>query len=161
MATFIRQASLPVFITCLVLLGGAAIVHLATAEPAPVIHVRWRPDVSDVDRAIAERQLLLANPEGTDARTFAYSVMDFSDANIRAIVTHPLIEDTHEIDRGAFRLQPTAPLGQETRWLAHDLPLLRDDGTRRAILWLLIGLLIVSGAGVWTTRRQATSQRMS
>ena len=149
MTTFMRQVSLPVFVTCAVLLGAAVIARVATAESAPVIHVRWRPDVSDGARAVAERELLLANPVGTDARTFAYDVMDFSTENVRAIVTHRLIEDTHEIDRGAFRIQPTAPLGRQTRWLAHDLPLVHDDGARQMMMWFVVGLFIVSGAGVW------------
>ena len=152
MNNFIREVSLPVFITCAVLLGAAVITRLATLESAPVVHVRWRADVSDSARAATESEHLLANPIATDARTYAYDLMDFSSENIRAIVTHPLIEDTHEIDRGAFRLQPTAPFGDQTRWLAHDLPLLRDDGARQLMLWLVVGVLIVSGAGVWLSR---------
>ena len=49
-------------------------------------------------------------------RTFAYALTDRSRDNIRNLVLDPAVEDTHEIDRTAFRVEDAAP------WLPYVTP---------------------------------------
>jgi hypothetical protein len=152
----LKDISLPVFVTCAFLLSAAALVRIVTAEPTKVIHVRWRPDVTDETRAVFERELLLSNPEPLEGNTFAYEMLVPRPAAVRHLVQHPAVEDTHEIDRDNFQLRATAPDGKGERWLAHDLPMLRDAGARAMMMYLLVALLIASAAGWVVTRRAVT-----
>ena len=68
------------------------------------IHVRWAPAVDAARRQQLERQYGLTVPEPTEGRTFAYALTDLSLANIRALVSDPEVEDTHEINRTAYRV---------------------------------------------------------
>ena len=99
-------------VACLVLL----IVAIATRTfvsptAAPRVHVRWAPAVSDEGRTAAERRFGLVGGAQSDGRTWAYDLVDTSPANVRALVDDPAVEDTHDIDRSAGTVAPTAPPG--------------------------------------------------
>lgn len=149
----LKDVSLPVFVTCAVLLSAAALVRIATAEPTKVIHVRWGPAVDAAARATLEKALQLTNPVHTEGNTFAYDVLDPGPDAIRQLVQHPAVEDTHEVDRDNFQLRATAPDGQGERWLAHDLPMFRDEAARAMMMYVLVALLIASAAGWAVSRR--------
>ena len=79
--------------------------HFAVDRSAPwvvrgqLVAVRWRAGVSDEARAGAEQRYTLDVGVRQDGRTWAYRLIDSSVANVEALVTDPLVEDTHGIDR--------------------------------------------------------------
>ena len=98
------------------LLGIAAAAYgtlQLTFGPRPVnnIHVRWAPGVDDFGRQVAERRYSLSQGEQLEGRTWAYTLSDLSRTNISSLVRDPVIEDTQDIDRIAFRVSPTASRG--------------------------------------------------
>jgi hypothetical protein len=73
------------------------------------IHVRWAEGATTVDRAHVEQELRLEAPVTREERTWSYELRDRSTANIARVVAHPLIEDTHHIDRDRLTLAPEFP----------------------------------------------------
>ena len=95
---------------CWVLAGSAYAVLRLTSGDRPVgIHVRWAPTVDDAARFQLEQRYQLARAVPMGDRTFGYTLTDRSRDNIRNLVLDPAVEDTHEIDRTAFRVWDTAP----------------------------------------------------
>src|SRR4051812_43200025 len=87
-----------------VITGLAALVLSNTLSNDPVpIHVRWKEDVSDVQRAALERRFGLVGAEPREKTTYAYLLADFSTDNIRAMVQDPNVDDTSDINRIRFR----------------------------------------------------------
>ena len=83
--------------------GVAAWVLLATLPVGAVsVNVRWKPDISATQRADLERQLHLTEGYPTEGTTVAYVLTDSSIESIRALVTHPNVDDTAHIDRNRF-----------------------------------------------------------
>jgi hypothetical protein len=84
-------------------------------QATPVdIHVRWRPAVTDAQRADLERRFRLGAGTRTDSRTWTYQLADASTSNIRALVRATEVEDTDGLDRSRFRPIP------EISWLARQ-----------------------------------------
>jgi hypothetical protein len=84
------------------LAGG--FLTLVVRPPRPVtIHVRWTTDLGKYDRAALERELDLTNGRKTEGTTWAYELAHPSTDRIRAIVTHPAVEDTEHVNRIWFR----------------------------------------------------------
>lgn len=79
-------------------LGPIPVPH---AHP-PRANVRWAPSADDTTRQQAEQALHLGAPAFREGRTWEYSLLDASRAGVRAIVQHPLVEDTSSINRGLF-----------------------------------------------------------
>ena len=77
--------------------------------PPPRIVVRWAPGTSDDDRLAVERSFGLAAGNTEGARTWEYDLLDVSPANVRALLSQPLVEDTSGIDRGSGRVMPRNP----------------------------------------------------
>ena len=75
----------------------------------PRIGVRWAPGTADVDRETIERSFGLVAGHSEEDRTWEYDLLDASAANIMALLSHPLVEDTSGIDRGSGRLVPRDP----------------------------------------------------
>ena len=79
-------------------------------ERAPAIHVRWAPSVNESTRAELERRFALAGgQQGDSGSTWVYFLTSPSADNILALITHPAVEDTHNVDRGKFVVSPSAP----------------------------------------------------
>ena len=78
-------------------------------EAAPVIHVQWVSGLTVAQRVDVEGRLSLLNGEHLGERSWSYVLADTSSANVRALVQHPAVDDTHEVDRRAFTVSPTAP----------------------------------------------------
>ena len=94
---------------CWVLAGTAYAVLRLTFGDRPVgIHVRWAPTVDDAARFQLEQRYQLARAVPMGDRTFGYALTDRSRDNIRNLVLDPAVEDTHEIDRTAFRVGDAA-----------------------------------------------------
>ena len=87
--------------------------------PAPHIHVRWRSDVSTCERWMWEWFLNLgAGRRGGDGRSFGYDLLDPSPGNVRAILGHEAIEDTHDLLREGFAVAATAGFGDSRTGIA-------------------------------------------
>ncbi len=120
---------------------------------APRVYVRWRGGVSDTARAQNERQLKLLAGEPYEGTTWAYDLADPSAQAIGAIVAHPSVEDTGNIDRVRLtviddtRFGRTRIHGGLSRW--RDAPL---------VPWLIrlaSSFLLLSGLWLGTTGRPA------
>lgn len=92
-----------------VLLACAAAPFVVRVEPPEPpggwhVNVRWAPGVTDAHRADLEEQhgLIVLQPHAE--RTWVYRLRRSDADTIRALVTDPRVEDTHGIDRSAFRL---------------------------------------------------------
>jgi hypothetical protein len=114
------------------LIGGVVLLALAGAlygtlravygQRAAYVNVRWVPNVDPATQEQVERAHSLARVEFHELRTWLYYLPDVSTENIRSLVGHPAVEDTHHIDRTAFRIARTAERGgymtERPPWLA-------------------------------------------
>ena len=109
-------------------LASVGATYYLTYEPAPSVRVRWRQDVTPAGRTQLERTFLLVNRvahEGS-TRTFRYDLLDTSQSNIEALVTHPAVEDTDDIDRQKYAVPIDGPYGGRWMWVAHRIPIIRQ-----------------------------------
>jgi hypothetical protein len=74
------------------------------APSRPRISVRWKPDTSDDQRRQRETQLGLTDGIGDRGSTWSYVLADARRESIEALVSDPLVADTHNIDRDALRV---------------------------------------------------------
>jgi peptidoglycan/LPS O-acetylase OafA/YrhL len=119
----------------LLLLGlGLSVVRPSLdGQPSKYVHVRWRPDVSAVERWWLEQRFSLRE-EQHDGRSFGYDLLDDSSANVKALLQHFAVEDSASLDRVGFRVSPDAETGSSRtgvawRWrLEAGLPFLRPVG---------------------------------
>ena len=97
-------------LVCWALAGTAYAVLRLTYGDRPVkVNVRWAATVDDAARFQLEQRYRLARPDPLGVRTFSYALTDRSRENISNLVRDPAIEDTHQIDRPAFRVESSAP----------------------------------------------------
>jgi len=83
-------------------------------EPAPRLTtaaVRWTAGLPEQERAALERRFSLADGEpnsnySTEVNVWNYALNDLSRNNLRALVTHPEVVDTSDIDRRSFTVIP-------------------------------------------------------
>jgi hypothetical protein len=145
----------------IVLLALAGVLYLTLrltfGERAAYVHVRWKPDVSEAARAEVERSHGLRPVEFREQRTWGYFLSDQSTENIRAIIRHPAVEDTHNVDRDAFFVLDTAERGDYTSggpaWIARML-----EFFGRTSLLVGAGALLVGAFRTWRERgERATS----
>jgi hypothetical protein len=107
-----RRQVMAVAVASLIVLAIALCLWRFVPSPtAPRINVRWTVSVPDEARLAIERHFSLLRGEAKEGRTWAYDLGDISRANVRALVAHPAIEDTHYLDRSAGTIAPTAPRG--------------------------------------------------
>jgi hypothetical protein len=115
---------------------AAAVLSLTlSTDPVP-IHVRWKPGVNDAERAELERQFSLTQGEFREGTTYAYGLANTSTENIRALVQHPRVDDTAEINRIRYR------------------PRFSNDRQRRLIVFSIvaggiISLIVMVTPGTW------------
>ena len=97
-------------LACWAVAGSAYAVLRLTYGDRPVkVNVRWAATVDDAARFQLEQRYTLARPDPQGDRTFSYALTDRSLENISNLVREPAIEDTHHIDRPAFRVESSAP----------------------------------------------------
>lgn len=75
----------------------------ATPHRPATVNVRWVPGVTEPARQALESTWQLTTPEHAEGATYRYVLVDTSYENIRALVTHPSVEDTANINRSAYR----------------------------------------------------------
>ena len=68
------------------------------------VNVRWEP-IPDDQRGDRESRYQLARGEQQDGATWSYVLQDASSANIKALVSDPLVNDTHGLDRTNFSVE--------------------------------------------------------
>ena len=116
-----------------------------TFGPRPVsIHVRWAPGVEDTLRQEAEQRYHLSEGELLEGRTWAYTLNDRSRTNIGALVSDAVIEDTHDIDRSALRVSPSAPrrpYSTSHQWISRNLLAVTVLGLFIGLIGISLGLL--------------------
>lgn len=78
-------------------------------SPQPLVYIQWRT-VDAPERHALEQQFRLTEPTQLNAGEWSYLPGDASPDVLRAIVTHPLVEDTAVIDRRAFTISDSPPL---------------------------------------------------
>jgi hypothetical protein len=82
-----------------------AILWVTTGERVHTIDVRWVSGMTGEQRSRAERELSLVWCEPKEPGTMRYFLIDESKHSLEQIVAHPLVEDTHYINRGTFTLE--------------------------------------------------------
>jgi hypothetical protein len=81
----------------------AALVDVDIIEPR--VNVRWADGVAENARLSLERRFGLESAQWREGTTWRYVLRDRSRENIAALVAHPAVDDTHDIDRAGL----TAP----------------------------------------------------
>jgi len=120
-----------------------------TFGPSPVsVNVRWAPSVDGLVRQWLERRYSLSQGELREGRTWGYTLVDSSGANLRALVSDAAVEDTQNIDRAAYRVSHGAP--RRPYPTSHPWIPVRLRGL--SILCLCIGL---AGIGLGLIQRAA------
>ena len=130
------------------LLALAGVLHLTLrltfGDRAAYVHVRWAPSADTATREQIERAHSLAPVEFREQRTWGYFLTDQSTGNIRGLVRDPAVEDTHNIDRAAFRITRTAPRGayptDRPAWIAGLLEFLTRASLLAGAVALAVGL---------------------
>ena len=87
--------------------------------PPPKINVRWIPGLDADRRRELEERFRLVPREEVAPTTWQYALTDVSRANISALVQHPDVEDTNNIDRSEMTL--AADVLEGPRYLAPSL----------------------------------------
>lgn len=84
----------------------------ALAEPAPRVSIRWVSTLDEAARGEMERRFSLTAAERSDdvsVNAWTYRLLDKSRDNVRALVGHPDVADTHYIDRETFEVEREQP----------------------------------------------------
>ena len=79
-----------------------------------------------------------------EGRTWAYTLNDRSRTNIGALVSDAVIEDTHDIDRSALRVSPSAPrrpYSTSHQWISRNLLAVTVLGLFIGLIGISLGLL--------------------
>lgn len=102
------------FVICAAWPITLAIFWATTGEKVPTINVRWVSGITGEQRSRAERELSLFWYESKEPGTVRYFLIDANTYSLEQIVGHPLVADTHYINRGTFVLE-NAP--RERMWI--------------------------------------------
>ena len=125
------------------------VLRLAFGDRPVFVHVRWSQTVDAAQRQRLEQQYHLSQPQpAEDGRTWGYTLLNLSTANIKALVEDKAAEDTYYIHRTAFRpwrLAPRRPYPTNWPWIPDSLEL-------GVILSLAIGAI---GAALLLVQRTA------
>lgn len=142
---------------CLLALFFAAL-HFYIDVGEQRVNVRWAPSVTDDARLNLERRFGLIEGEPREVPTWSYRLVNRSRTNIAALVNHPLVKDTHYIDRSAFRVELDRPdLPEWVRALAERerLDLLAWLSALAGVVLTVSGLRRLDRAGTAIARHAA------
>jgi len=124
---------------------------------APRVYVRWNAGVGDTERAQDERQLKLLAGEPYEGTTWVYDLADSSPQAISAIVAHPSVADTGNIDRQRMTVIDATRFGR-TR-IHGGLSLWRDSFLIAWMTRLASSFLLLSGLWLGATALRRASPR--
>ena len=104
------------------LLGSVVLgaIPVLFGSPLPMVYVYWR-GIGTSERVAIEQQFRLSESTRVSEKAWSYVPLDTSPNTLRAIVTHPSIEDTDGINRRAFRLDRSPLTPRRGGWL-EDAP---------------------------------------
>jgi hypothetical protein len=85
------------------------------------VTIRWTPDVTDGQRTALEQQFSLNGGERKPdqeegSAVWNYRLANLSTENVRQIVRHASVADTHFIDRSTFEVEHQPPPGDDPAW---------------------------------------------
>jgi hypothetical protein len=87
---------------------SAVVAALGIAAPGPRrVNIRWAPSATLAARVAAAQELGVRSVMSREERTWSYGVPDAG--LIPKIIQHPLVEDTHHIDRAEATFSPELP----------------------------------------------------
>jgi hypothetical protein len=130
------RAAVVLVVAGLAIAAATAGVLSRTMWNGPVpIHVRWKSGTSDAERVALEQRFHLTDGVVTEGTTRAYLLADLSTDNIRALVQHPSVDDTADVNRIRFR--PRFSNDRQRRLIF--FPVVAGGVGAVAILGLLIG----------------------
>ena len=100
------------------LLGSVVLgaIPVLFGSPLPMVYVYWR-GIGTSERVAIEQQFRLSESTRVSEKAWSYVPLDTSPNTLRAIVTHPSIEDTDGINRRAFRLDRSPLTPRRGGWL--------------------------------------------
>ena len=98
---------------CLII--GLCLAWAIFERPAPFVNVRWRDGLPAETRRRHEIDLHLVAGEPSGS-AWRYELVSPRPADIRAIVRHPDVRDTHRIDRDSGTLSPDVAYGDVRVW---------------------------------------------
>jgi hypothetical protein len=143
--------------------GGYAVQRAATSSlgaPLVYVHVRWATDVDAARRQSLERELGLTYVQLKEGTTYGYFLADPTRERVSAVVRHPAVADTHNLDRSTF--EPT----DDAEWQRPDpaaegavaaAALLRRSALVALVLALAAGFAPALTAGALASARQLTA----
>jgi hypothetical protein len=105
----LRALARVAFLLCAAWPIAMGVMFFATAKAVPTINIRWVAQMSEAQRLQAEHDLSVVWQQARERRTVRYFLIDADRANLRRIVTHPLVEDTAYINRGTLVLEDAPP----------------------------------------------------
>jgi hypothetical protein len=124
----------------------------ATPHRPATVNVRWAPGVTDPAREALESTWQLATPLRTEGTTYRYRLVDTSYENIRALVTHPSVEDTANINRSAYRTLDSPAVSRRQAAMIGVLGAVLLLVLRRwigmATFWGIVGACTLAGIGL-------------
>ena len=137
----------------------AAVLPIAAravaGPPGAVVHVRWQPSIDAAARHALETRFRLADGRRLADDTWRYDLVDTSGANIRALVGHPSIADTHDIDRSRATATPTAERTRRRQHLRQGEALVLAADVLASALAALAALLAAAGVSGRASTPQA------
>jgi hypothetical protein len=131
----------------------AALVDIAIIPPR--VSVRWRDDLTAVERVALEERYRLVSGQLDEGASWRYDLLDRSSDNVRAIVNDPAVGDTGYIDRPNFEAPERRIVVSidRARFLIGPTPsqLIQPQ----SLLLFAVGLMLLWGAGaVMHSRRR-------
>ena len=118
------------------------------------VHIRWQPSIDSIERRQLELHFRLADGRPHDEHTWRYVLTNLSRGNVRAIVLHPAVADTHYIDRTTYSVaRPLPTIADGPQFGMGGDPLVRaaDSTAVLLALWAVI-------VGVARARQQKAGQ---
>ena len=85
------------------------LVPLLFGSPQPMVHIRWAA-IAPPDRLALEERFRLGEAAPLGGDLWAYVPVDTTTQTLRAIVSHPSVEDTDGINRRTFTIADNPPL---------------------------------------------------
>jgi hypothetical protein len=145
-------------VTAAVLLAVLGATYYLTVEPAPLVGILWRADLSAERRVELERRFLLINPAPYRDR-LVYHLLDTSRDNLEALVREDDVRDTDGISREDFSLPPDYRYSSSWMWAVHRLPVLRVPGVVEGMTGASAVTLLVSVAAIVRALRRSNEAR--
>ena len=76
--------------------------------PGASVNIRWQSSVDAAERQRLETEWQLVDGQEVSPSTWRYDLTAPSEGRLRAIVEHPAVADTHDIDRQRYTVAPEA-----------------------------------------------------